>query len=274
MAGGILCAALLAGCAGGLAQPDAQLFPVPARNAITFWGHACLYLDYEGFGIVTDPVFEKSLFIVRHRRIPAPPPASYAATKVVLISHAHPDHLSAETLRTFPKDIVILCPEPCAHHLDEVGRTVRVVSPGDTIAFGSVRVTVVPAHHTGGRFGLDASLDGRAVGYVIETPKATVFYSGDTDYFSGFSNVGWTFEPDFSFVNVNGHLPSTDATRAAVKSRARVVIPLHWGALGYLVIGGNRRPRDEDTLRRVLGERLHVLEVGQSIALDATTGRR
>jgi L-ascorbate metabolism protein UlaG (beta-lactamase superfamily) len=274
LAWGILCTALLAGCAGGLAPPDGELFPAPARNAITFWGHACVYMDYEGFGIVTDPVFEKSLLVVRRRRIPSPPPASYAAAKVVLISHAHPDHLSDETLRTFPDDVVILCPPPSARYLDDVGRDVRVVNPGDTVAFGDVRITAVSAHHMGSRLGLHASLDGRATGYVIETPKTTVFYSGDTDYFSGFAEVAWSFRPDIAVINVNGHLSSTDATRAAWASRAPVVIPIHWGGFGYAVVGGNRRPRDEETLLRVLGDRLRVLEVGQSLPIAPASFER
>jgi L-ascorbate metabolism protein UlaG (beta-lactamase superfamily) len=125
----------------------------------------------------------------------------------------------------------------------------------------------------GPRLGLDASQDGRALGYVIETPVATVFYSGDTDHFSGFANVGWSFEPDIALLNVNGHLPGTDAARAGWATRAPVVVPIHWGAFGYWVVGGNRRPRDEETLVRVVGDRLRVLEVGQSVALAGGAGR-
>jgi L-ascorbate metabolism protein UlaG (beta-lactamase superfamily) len=253
-----------AGCAGGLAHPDPDLFPDPNSNGITFWGHACVYIDVDGQGIVTDPVFGRSAFL-RRRRIPAPPAASYAAAKVVLISHAHDDHLSPETLRTFPEDVVILCPPPSAQYITDVGRTVRVMHPGDIFEMGEARITAVAAHHPGTRRGTDAESDGRALGYVIDTPAATIFYSGDTDYFSGFSDVGSTFHPDIAILNVNGHLPSTDATRAAWATGARVVIPIHWGGYRYWVVGGNQRPRDEATLRRVLGNRLLVLEVGQSL---------
>ena len=263
LAAAVACAVTAAGCAGGLAQPDNDLCP-PPRNAITFWGHACVYIDVEGEGIVTDPVFNRSIFF-RHRRIMAPPPASYQATKLVLISHAHPDHLSASTLRTFPQSAVILCPEPSSKYLRDTGQTVRVMHPGDMFEMGTTRVTAVVAHHMGSRYGLCAAADGRALGYVIETPGPTIFYSGDTNYFSGFGDVGWTFAPDVAILNMNGHLAATDATRAAWATRAPVVIPLHWGAFGYWIFGGNKRPRDEDTLRRVIGDRLLVLEPGQSL---------
>ena len=273
--GGVLLAvvsALGCGCAGGLAHPDASLFPPPPRDAITFWGHACCYIDVGGCGVVTDPVFDRGLFF-RHRRIPAPPASSYAGARVVLISHAHPDHLSPETLRTFPAGAVVLCPAPSAKYLEDVGLTVRVMAPGDVFEFEGGRIVAVAAFHMGTRWGIHAQADGRALGYVIETPRATVYYSGDSNYFSGFAHVGWTYAPDIVLLNVNGHLHSQDAGRAAWATRAGVVIPIHWGAFPFWVFGGNKRPRDESALERMVGERLRVLEIGQSVALDQVSHR-
>jgi len=264
-AAAIACVVACAGC-GGLATPNPELFPTPARDAITFWGHACVYIDAGGVGVVTDPVFERSVYL-RNRRIDVPPASSYAAAKVILISHAHDDHLSPETLRTFPKDVVILCSFASSKYLKDVGRTVRPMKPGDVFDVEGARITAVAAHHAGSRYGTHASANGRALGYVIQLRSATIFYSGDTDYFSGFSNVGWTFHPDVAILNVNGHLSSTDATRAAWACGAPVVIPTHWGGFKYWVVGGSKRPRDRETLERVLDGRLHVLEVGQSLPL-------
>jgi L-ascorbate metabolism protein UlaG (beta-lactamase superfamily) len=270
----VLCAACAACAAcGNLATPSADLYPTPARNAITFWGHACVYIDVEGVGIVTDPVWA-TFFFPRWRRIAAPPPASYAQANVVLISHAHNDHLSESSLQTFPDDVVILCPSPCVQYLDHVGRTVRAMMPGDTYQAGDVRITAVAAYHPGSRWSLSAASDGRALGYVIEAPAATVFYSGDTEYFAGFSDVGWKYEPDIAILNVNGHLPSADVSRAAWALRAPVVIPTHWGGYRWWLRGGNKRPRDYETLARLLGERLLVLEVGESVPLVGPTIRR
>ncbi len=257
---------LTGGCSG-LARTDGQLFPPPARDAVTFWGHACCYIDVRGVGVVTDPVFRKTL-VFRHRRIGAPPPSSYAGARVVLISHAHPDHLDVPTLRTFPEDVTILCPAPSEHYLRDVGREVRVMRPGDTFSFDGGTIVAVAAHHMGTRWGIHGASDGRALGYVVRTPGATIYYSGDSNFFSGFADVGWTYDPDIALLNVNGHLRSTDAVRAAWATRARVVIPLHWGAYPYWIFGGNSRPRDEDTLARLIGDRLHVLSVGQSFALS------
>jgi L-ascorbate metabolism protein UlaG (beta-lactamase superfamily) len=265
--------ALGCGCAGGLAHPDASLFPPPPRDAITFWGHACCYIDVGGVGVVTDPVFDTGLFF-RRRCIPAPPASSYAGARVVLISHAHPDHLSPETLRTFPAGAVVLCPAPSAKYLEDVGLTVRVMAPGDAFEFEGGWVVAVAALHMGTRWGTHAQADGRALGYMILTPRATVYYSGDSNYFSGFADVGWTYAPDVVLLNVNGHLRASDASRAAWATQAGVVIPIHWGAFPWWLFGGNKRPRDESDLTKWVGEPLRVLEVGQSLALDQLSRRR
>lgn len=47
--------------------------------------------------------------------------------------------------------------------------TYREIAPGETVALGARRFTAVPANHTV-----------PAVGYVIETPRAALVYSGDT----------------------------------------------------------------------------------------------
>ncbi|HET6349752.1 MAG TPA: MBL fold metallo-hydrolase, partial [Candidatus Krumholzibacteria bacterium] len=86
------CAVLLlavSGCAG-LAPADPTRFESPPAGEITFWGHACFYIDSGGTGIVTDPVFDRWMFL-RHRFIGSPPPTDLSGTRVILISHAHPD---------------------------------------------------------------------------------------------------------------------------------------------------------------------------------------
>jgi L-ascorbate metabolism protein UlaG (beta-lactamase superfamily) len=149
------------------------------------------------------------------------------------------------------------------------------MAPGDEFLFEGGKVVAVAAHHMGSRLGIRAAADGRALGWVIDTPEATIFYSGDTNIFSGFANVGWRYAPDIAILNVNGHLPPRDTTRAAWATRARIVIPAHWGAYGYWLFGGNRRPRGEDELRRMIGDRLKELKVGESLSLEKIReGRR
>jgi L-ascorbate metabolism protein UlaG (beta-lactamase superfamily) len=172
--------------------------------------------------------------------------------------------LSRSTLATFPHGIVVLCPKEAAQYLAGSGLDVRPMAPGDEFAYEGGRIIAVTAHHMGSRYGVHAAADGRALGWVVETPSGTIFYSGDTNYFSGFANVGWTYKPDIALLNVNGHLLSKDAARAAWATGAGTVVPIHWGAFGHWVVGGNRHPREEEQLKRLIGDRLVELNAGQS----------
>lgn len=265
----VLAAAFVAqGCGAPLARVDGNLFPPPPRNAVTFWGHACSFIDVDGYGIVTDPVFEKQLNI-RRRKVAIPPPTSYERARLVLISHAHNDHLNTATLATFSDSTLILCPEPAARYLTELPQRVKVMRPGDTHAFPGGRVTAVPAYHTGGRWAVVPVPDGRALGYVIDTAWGTIYYSGDTDYFGGIEEVAERHAPQLALLNINGaHLTWKEAVRAAKTLGTPIVVPMHFGAFGYLVLGEQKRPRGYDDARRELGDALHLLELGESLSLS------
>lgn len=258
------------GAAIALGPPQGDLFPVPETNAITFWGHACLYIDVDGLGIAIDPAFEK-LALLRYRRAPVPPPASYSGTRLILITHAHPDHLSLSTIRTFPAEAVILCPAPSERYISTLGRTVQAMEPGDTFAFPGGRVVAVVAKHAGTRYGVRSQTDGGALGFVVYTPYCTVYCSGDTDLFPGMDDVARDHAPDIAIINISGHLHGEDAVEAADRLGARVVIPVHFGAYGYLFMPESKMPRDYDKLARGLGERMVVLGLGESFPLEGGT---
>lgn len=263
----------LAGCAYTVAKPDVTTFDVPPRDAITFWGHACCYIDIDGFGIVTDPVFDTRTW-GRTRNIGAPRRGAYAGARVILISHAHDDHLSPTTIRTFPDSVVVLCPAPAANHAAEAGKRVKAMALGDVYAFPGGRIHAVAAHHPGSRRGVDAEADGRALGYVIESRFGSIYYSGDSDLFGGFADVGSRYAPRITLLNVNGHLVGDDAVAAALATRSPIIVPMHFGAYGFYFWKGYPRPRTEDALDRGLGPALHVIALGESLPLAfAESGR-
>src|SRR5262249_51921462 len=160
--------------------------------------------------------------------------------RVVLISHAHDDHLDPASLGRFPKDAIMLCPKPSADYLAKKRIAARAMAPGETFVIDGMRIVAVPVFHPGARKGIHRGIDGRALGWVVITPAVTIFFSGDTDYCSTFSDVGRTYAPDVAILDINGHLKPADAARAADALRARAVVPTHWGAYGYWLVGGNR----------------------------------
>ena len=268
-------AAMNAGCASA-ARVRARTVPVvyaePASDAITFWGHACAYVDVGGFGIATDPVFSHRYATIRRRLIAVPPVDVYDQTQVILLSHAHQDHLDPATLARFSPKTVILAPYPAVRYLAKRGIRARTMRPGDEYSFRGGTIVAVPAHHPGGRLSLKARSDGRALGYVIRTSSATIYYTGDTEYFSGFATVAADFRPDVVLLNLNAHLHSADAFQAIEDLDAPIVIPIHLGAYD----GKSERlgPGWRSELVDALGTQIVPLEVGQSLPLTGVARTR
>jgi len=244
---------------------DPVLYSEPSANAITFWGHACAYIDVGGFGIVTDPAFMGRWAIMRRRLIPVPPPEAYDQTRLILISHAHQDHLDPKALARFSPNAVILAPAPAARYLLRRGIQANVMKPGSEYPIPGGSVIAVAACHPGGRYGMKASADGRALGYVIRTPTVTIYYSGDTKYFPGFSAIGREYRPDVVLLNLNRHLHSSDALSAIADLGAPIVIPSHYGA--YSGPSARLAARWRGELVRALGSTVVLLEVGERMRL-------
>lgn len=263
----LTCCLLPSAC--GAVEVDGGLFPVPEVNTITFWGHACVHIDVEGFGIVLDPMFERRAFL-RWRRVPIPPPSSYAGVRLILISHAHPDHLSLSTIRGFPADATILCPKPSERYISTLGMSVKAMAPGDSFDFPGGRVVAVLAQHAGTRYGIRSQTDGGALGYVIYTPHSTLYCSGDTNLFAGMDEVGRTHSPDIAVLNISGHLHGEDAVEAARRIGATTVIPVHFGAYGHLFIPEPKEPRDLAKMAELLADRLVLLGLGESLPLSGS----
>lgn len=264
-----LIAAASTGCAATFHShpPTPVHYGEPPADAITFWGHACAYIDVGGYGIVTDPVFSRKYATIRKRLITSPPLSSYDQTRIILISHAHQDHLDPQTLWRFPAKAQILAPAPSAEYLRKHGFSARVMRPGDTYEFPGGSVTAVAALHPGYRLSLKARSDGRAIGYIIRTSSETIYYTGDTEYFSGFSKVGSKYRPDVVLLNLNGHLHSGEAVAAIRDLGTPTVIPIHFGAYnGKMVRLG---PQWRAELMDSVGQTVVPLEVGQSYSLTS-----
>lgn len=257
-----------AGPSRALAEPD--LSAPPAANAITFWGHSTCYIDIDGLGIVTDPVLSNGYSPLHRRKAPIPPPESYQDADIVLISHAHHDHLNKPTLRRFSNSVTVLCPAPCAEIIRKLGKRVIVMAPGEAYEIPGGQIVAVAAHHPGGRNSTNAEPDGRALGFVIRTAYGTIYYSGDTDYFTGIAEVGAEHRPDLVLLNVNGHLPARDAFRAFRDLGSPRVIPIHAGGYGGPKAGMNLRQHAE--FKELLGPLALPLRVGEchSLVRDVT----
>ena len=135
------------------------------------------------------------------------------------------------------------------------------LAPGQSYATADVGLTAVPVRHSGARgLGIGRRRRGTA-GYVIFTQGTTLYFAGDTGYFSGFADIGRRLVPDVAMLPISGyepagfrdeHLSPLDAIYAFEDLRARVLIPI---AHGSFPLSYEPLEAPLDWLRRLARER-------------------
>ena len=204
-------------------------------NAIQYVGHATCVLDLDGTRVITDPILRRRL---AHLRRVAPLDRSRARdVDLVVVSHAHLDHLDIPSLRRLGRDVPIVIPRGAGGVVTRRGfRNVTEVEPGEVVEVGAVTVRVTEAVHDGGRPPFRVS--SVAVGYVLRTASTSVYFAGDTDLFDGMDGL----EPglDVALIPIWGwgldlgrglHLGPQPAAEAVRRLQPRIAIPIHWGTL-------------------------------------------
>jgi L-ascorbate metabolism protein UlaG (beta-lactamase superfamily) len=261
--------------------------PAPGTASLTFVGHATVMITTARTRLFTDPLFERTLYGLRRAKEAGVHASDVDDADLLVISHAHRDHLSPPSLRRVLKDVPVIVPPRVGPRLARLGfLAIEELPPGGMVTHGDVEITAVPVRHSGaGAFG-----GGRqgACGYVIRAQDTCFYFSGDTGYFSGFAEIGRRFRPDVAILPIGGYEPAVfrdehmsplDAVQAFDDLGARVMVPVAHGSfpLSYealaapaawlrriaaerrLPIGGPTAP-GEDTRRIALldhGETIH-----------------
>jgi L-ascorbate metabolism protein UlaG (beta-lactamase superfamily) len=219
---------------------------------VTYIGHATLLIEIGGKCLITDPNFDMTLgkFLPR---VSAPGIALDALPKLdaILLTHAHADHLSFDSIDALPADIPLFAPPAIAKWLSKQGyRHAVAVGPGQTAEVDGVKIRAGSATHKGNRYGVDRWRSAANM-YLIETIKTSCFFAGDTaltpdtthlveDHLAAngrsldlallpIGHAPW-WKPGFR----KGHLTSADALTLFERLKARYFIPYHWGTFNHV----------------------------------------
>ncbi|MBO0911709.1 MAG: MBL fold metallo-hydrolase [Acidobacteria bacterium] len=247
---------------------------------ITFIGHASFFLQVGGENIVIDPNFARWLFVLKRLRRPGVKIPDLPAIDLVLVTHAHFDHLHRPSLRALVQHTkrrrgsapTIVVPEHVFDLVADLGfRDVVELNWWNSYRHRGVTITHVPAQHWGARILRDAHRG--YGGYVLRHGKHSVYHAGDTAYFSGFREIGMRLSPQVALLPIgaynppqfrNVHTSPGDATRAFLDLNSRWMVPMHYGTfrLSHEPLDEPLQLLDEEAGRAGIRDQVLVLPEG------------
>ncbi len=219
---------------------------------VTYIGHATLLIEIDGQRILTDPNFDSALarFLPRVSD-PGIALEALPALDGILLTHAHADHLSFDSLDALPDDVPLFAPPAIAKWLEKQGYQQAVaIAPGEGMELNGVRIRAASATHQGSRYGVDRWRSAANM-YLIDTNQASCFFAGDTALNADTTHLvekhlaanGRTL--DLALLPIGhapwwkpgfrkGHLTSSDALTLFERLNARYLIPYHWGTFNHV----------------------------------------
>ena len=250
---------------------------------VTYIGHATLLLEFGGARFLTDPNFDPKLGRVLPR-VSSPGIAleNLPGLDAILLTHAHADHLSFDSLERLPNTIPLFAPPVIAKWLRRLGFDQAVdFAPGESVQVAHVSIRAASATHRGNRYGFDRWRSAANM-YLLDAGE-TAFFAGDTalvedthrlverslwangrDLDLALLPIGYApwWKPGFR----NGHLTHEDALTLFERLRARALIPYHWGTFRHVTSTAH------DAIRRMrerleshhLSARVRIIEPGES----------
>ncbi len=212
---------------------------------VTFIGHSSFFLQVGGENVIIDPNFARWLFVLKRLRKPGVKVRDLPAVDLVLITHAHFDHLHRPSLRALVQHTkrlrgsapTAVVPEHVFDLVADLGfRDVIELNWWNSFRHRNVTITHVPSKHWGARMLRDAHRG--FGGYVLRDGKHSVYHAGDTAYFSGFREIGMRLSPQLALLPIgaynppqfrNVHTSPADAMRAFLDLNSRWMVPMHYG---------------------------------------------
>ncbi|MFW6389435.1 MAG: MBL fold metallo-hydrolase [Marinilabiliaceae bacterium] len=198
-----------------MAQPKKDTFDTSEGPLdIYIVGHASLYFSFKGDIIHVDPYGEMG----DYQNMPK--------ADLVLITHAHPDHLDESAIQDISKENTELIVNEASHQ--EIGKG-KIMQNGDKTEVAGYNIRAVPAYNIEHKRdnGEPFHPKGRDNGYLIEFGDKTVYIGGDTENIPEMKDLP---KVDIAFLPMN--LPYTMspemAKEAALMVKPEVLYPYHY----------------------------------------------
>ena len=262
-------------------SPAAKLNIFPRENPgihAGWVGHSTLLMSFGGMYILTDPNFTNRVVIAR-RAVGLPlEPEEIKELDLILISHAHYDHLDRPSLKRLPKSALLVVPQGCRPLVTGLGfSNIREVKWNDVFQTGGMTIEAIQTAHWGKRSPADDE-DRGYNGYILSKNGKSIIFAGDTGYSKVFEEKGRgrailaaffpisAYRPDWFRQN---HASPEEALKMFAESGARYMIPIHWGTfiLSHEPLEEPLKRLKAEAARLGLEERVIILKHGESFTL-------
>jgi L-ascorbate metabolism protein UlaG (beta-lactamase superfamily) len=192
----------------------------------------------DGKTILTDPVLSRrvgiglGLVTAGPQRLvsPALTVRQLPPIDLILISHAHFDHLDRPTLVRLPKNIPVVTASHTSDLIGDLGfRNVTELKWGESKEIIGVQFTARAVKHWGARTFYDQHRGFNA--YLLESQNHRVLYGGDTAYHEMFTDL----DPvDLAILGIGAydpyiaaHATPEQALKMADHAKAKHILPMH-----------------------------------------------
>jgi L-ascorbate metabolism protein UlaG (beta-lactamase superfamily) len=235
-----------------LAKPSIAPRFKPTSNAwddhsitAAWLGHATVLINFQGLNIITDPVFFSRVGAQSvvgtvgpmRRQACALKPSELPRIDLVLLSHAHMDHLDFPSLRALGGNPVAVTAKNTGDLLKDTGISqFRELAWGErqTIetARGEVEVEAFEVRHWGARWRHDTQRGYN--GYIVKRGGRKIIFGGDTAFCDGFKEIRGKGPFEFACMPIgaynpfiNSHCNPEQALQMTNDAGADYILPMH-----------------------------------------------
>ena len=259
-----------------------------AQVTLAWLGHSTVLINFFGVTILTDPVLFPRIgirlpgFTIGPKRLTAPALSFDELPKIdlILLSHAHFDHLDLRTLQQFNASTKIITARATSDLLkrtrfSEVSELDWGESKTLKTAAGEIDITAFSVKHWGARMQRDIYRGYNA--YLIESRgrgKRRIIFAGDTAMTENFAALKRYGPIDIAIMSIgaynpwiHSHCTPEQAVQMANAAGARFVVPVHHQTF-RLSFEPFREPieRFEAALSKT-PERIALREIGETFVL-------
>ena len=239
-------------------QTEAAIITPPEEGVVrvTWIGHASFLVQFGSHAVIFDPNWANWHGPVKRQREPGLSLANLPELDLVLVSHAHFDHLHKKSLRTIQTKEGIVVPRGSGSLVKRLGfGSIAEMKVWEEREISGMRVVHTPSHHWGARYGADVKRD--YGGFLVGSGARKVFHCGDSAYFPGFKEIGSREDICIALLPIGAydapsgrdvHMNPEEALQAFEDLGAELMVPMHYGTFPL----GNEHP--DEPIQRLLAE--------------------